>query len=314
MGGADMSKSRKKKREKRGSLNHQIHQRMQQLEVIGESRYQAKLEYKEMFGGKHQNNNTVGVHTFKTYEGYKQVSKQFTEWLKANEKGVRNIEDITREHIIEYVQYRANEGYSADTYSRDLAALNKLFMSNVSESTKKITKKECGVANKKFENITNNRELKAHHKKINLDNYKNEQLVGKATGIRRASYTKITPQAFNKDITGQIISVTVKEKGGKVRTSTVLKEHRAELTKFIDSLDKDKPIFDKLSNRFPAHRFRQQYARRLYDEYIEEHGLSKKGFKGFDNASILNVSKNLGHNRDYVVKNYICVQDYLDKK
>lgn len=309
-----MSKSRKNRREKRGSLNHQIHQRMLQLEQFGESRHQAKKEYKEMFGGKHQNNNTVGVHTFSTFEGYKQVSKQFTEWLKANEKPVRNIEDITREHIIEYVQYRADKGYSADTYSRDLAALNKLFMSNTSEATKKITKKECGVANKSFDKITNNRELKAHHKKINLDNYKMEQLIGKSTGIRKASYTRITPKAFNRDITGQVVSVTVKEKGGKVRTSTVLKQYRAELTKFIDSLDVDKPIFEKVPNRFPAHRYRQQYARALYDEYIADNGLGAKGFKGFDNASILNVSRNLGHNRDYVVKNYICVQDYLNKK
>lgn len=307
-----MSKSRKK-REKRGSLNHQIHQRMQQLERFGESRHQAKKEYREMMGGQHQNNNTVGVHTFNTFEGYKQVSKQFTEWLKVNEKGVRNIEDIKREHIIEYIKYRADKGYSADTYSRDLAALNKIFMSNVSEDNKKITKKECNVAYKKFDNITNNRELKAHHKKINLNNYRNEMLVGKATGIRKASYTKITPQAFNRDITGQVVSVTVKEKGGKVRTSTVLKEHRAELTKFIDTLDVNKPIFEKVPNRFPAHRFRQKYARALYEEYIQEHGLGKKGFKGFDEASILNVSRNLGHNRDYVVKHYVCVKDYLEE-
>lgn len=308
-----MSKSRKR-REKRGSLNHQIHQRMLELEQFGESRHKAKKEYKEMMGGSHQNNATVGVHTFSTFEGYKQVSKQFTEWLKANEKPVRNIEDIKREYIIEYVQYRAEQGYSANTYSRDLAALNKLFMSNTSESTKKITKKECRVANKSFDKITNNRELKAHHKKINLDNYKMEQLLGKSTGVRKASYTRIKPTDFNRDITGQVVSVTVKEKGGKVRTSTVLKQYRTELTKFIDTLDVDKPIFDRVPNRFPFHRFRQQYARALYDEYISEHGLSKKGYLGFDNASVLNVSKNLGHNRDYVVKHYVCVQDYLNKK
>lgn len=284
---------------------------MEQLKVIGESRYLAKLEYKEMMGGYHQNNNTVGVHTYKTYEAYKQVSKQFVSWLKDNDKAVRNIEDITRDHIIEYIQYRAREGKSADTYSRDLAALNKIFMSNTSDKTRKITKKECNVANKSFDKITNNRELKKHHKKINLDNYKNEALVGKSTGIRRSSYTRVKPGDFNRDITGEIISVTVKEKGGKVRTSTVLKEYRTELTKFIDSLDVDKAIFDKLPNRFPAHRFRQQYARSLYKEYIDEHGYGKKGFKGFDNASILNVSRNLGHNRDYVVKNYICVDDSL---
>ena len=186
-------------------------------------------------------------------------------------------------------------------------------MSNTSESTMKISKKECGVANKSFDNIKNNRELKNHHEKINLDNYKNEQLVGKATGMRRESYTKVTPSDFNRDIEGQVRSVELKEKNGKHRTAYILKEYREELTEYIDRLEVDEPIFDKVPNRFPTHRYRQQYARELYDEYIEENGLGEKGYKGFDNASILNVSKNLGHNRDYVVKHYVCVKDHLNK-
>lgn len=284
---------------------------MQKLKVIGESRYQAKLEYKKMMGGSHQNNTTVGIHSYNSYKAYKQTSEQFVKWLKENNKGVRNIEDITREHIIEYVKEKEQKGYSASSYSKDLAALNKLFMSNTSENTMKVSKKECGVANKSFDSIKNNRELKKHHKNINLDNYKNEQLVGKATGMRRESYTKVKTTDFNRDILGQVISVELKEKNGKCRTAHVLKEYREELTKFIDSLDTDKAIFDKVPNRFPCHRFRQKYARALYNEYIQENGLGKKGYKGFDNASILNVSRNLGHNRDYVVKHYICVDDSL---
>lgn len=271
-----MSKSRKK-REKRGSLNHQIYKRFESLECFGESRHQAKKEYREMMGGQHQNNTTIGIHNYNTYRNYKQTSEQFVKWLKDENKGVRNIEDIKREHIIEYIQYRASAGYSANTYSKDLAALNKLYMSNTSEATKKITKKDCNVANKSFDSITNNRELKAHHKKINLENYQNEMLVGKATGMRRWSYTRTNPSDFNRDILGQIVSVELTEKNGKHRTATVLKEHREELTKFIDSLDVNKPIFAHVPDRFPTHRFRQKYARALYDEYIKEHGLGKEG-------------------------------------
>ena len=288
---------------------------MEQLKCFGESRYQARLEYKEMMGGSHQNNGTVGIHSYNSYKAYKQTSEQFVKWLKDNDKGVRNIEDITREHIVEYIKEKEQKGYSASTYSKDLAALNKLFMSNTSEATKKVDKKECEVANKSFDSITNNRDLKEHHKKINLDNYKNQQLVGKATGMRRESYTRITPKAFNRDITGQVISVELKEKNGKHRTAHILKEHRAELTKFIDSLDINKPLFTpkEMPNRLPCHRFRQQYARDLYDEYIADNGLGKKGYKGFDEASVLNLSKNLGHTRDYIVKHYICVKDYLEE-
>ena len=182
-----------------------------------------------------------------------------------------------------------------------------------------------GTGNTKFIAQTIKEELEKHNinsdlvniekDKINLDNYKNQQLVGKATGMRRESYTRITPKAFNRDITGQVISVELKEKNGKHRTAHILKEHRAELTKFIDSLDINKPLFTpkEMPNRLPCHRFRQQYARDLYDEYIADNGLGKKGYKGFDEASVLNLSKNLGHTRDYIVKHYICVKDYLEE-
>ena len=128
---------------------------MEELKCIGESRYQAKFEYKKMMGGSHQNNTTVGIHSYNSYKSYKQTSEQFVKWIKENDKGVRNIEDITREHIIKYIKDKEKRGYSASSYSKDLAALNKLFMSNTSESTIKVSKKECGVANKSFESITN---------------------------------------------------------------------------------------------------------------------------------------------------------------
>ena len=47
-----------KARNKRGSLNHQINQRMQQMNCIGESRHQAKEEARENLG--YKNNKTVG--------------------------------------------------------------------------------------------------------------------------------------------------------------------------------------------------------------------------------------------------------------
>lgn len=306
-------KKRKRKREKRGSLNYQIHMRMQELKCIGESRFQAKLEYKEAMGGGHQNNRTTGIHSYNTYKGYKQTSEQFVKWLKDNNKSVRNIEDITREHIIEYIQYRAAQGKSASTYSKDMAALNKIFLSDISEETKKINKMICGVENKSFDKISNNRELKEHHKKINLEkNYQLEMLVGRATGMRRESYTIVTPNDFNRDINNQVISVNLKEKNGKRRTAYIRDKYREELTKFVDTKKENEKLFKTLSKKFPAHRFRQQYARGLYDEYIEKHGVGKKGYLKFDEKSLLNVSENLGHNRDYVVKHYLCVEDYLD--
>ena len=54
---------------KRGSLNHQISERMKELNCIGESRYLAKQEAREELG--YKNNRTVGIHSYKTYEAIK---------------------------------------------------------------------------------------------------------------------------------------------------------------------------------------------------------------------------------------------------
>lgn len=44
-------------------MDYQMHLRMEQMKCIGESRNQAKQEYKEMLHiGEHANNRTVGIH------------------------------------------------------------------------------------------------------------------------------------------------------------------------------------------------------------------------------------------------------------
>ena len=93
-----MSRARKNKK---GSLVHQINERMKSMLCIGESRHQAKKEAKEELG--YKNNRTVGIHNYNTFGAYKSTCKQFVLWAKEEGKGLRNIEDITEEHIKEFI-------------------------------------------------------------------------------------------------------------------------------------------------------------------------------------------------------------------
>ena len=270
------------------------------MNCIGESRHQAKEEAKENLG--YKNNKTVGIHSYKTYDTYKSSCKQFVTWTKENNKGIRNLEDVKEEHIKEYIKDRADSGKSAYTYSKDLAALNKVFGTN-------LTKQDCEVERRSYKEITNNREFKEHHNHINYNNYKNEIDMLRATGMRRESLTKITPSAFNYKEDGTPYQVRLKderaygglnlsEKGGRDRivniphqlqdrVREIVEEHRAN-----GNLD-NKPIFDHVPSRLGTHRFRQEFAETTYKNYLEEHGESSD-YRGYDKEAIQYTTQTIG--------------------
>lgn len=320
---------------KRGSLNYQINQRMREMDRIGESRYEAKKDYKENI----ENNTTgktIGIHSYKTFETYKSSIKQFTKWANENDRGIRNIEDVKEQDIKDYIKYRAEEGYSSYTYSKDLSALNKVFNHDV-------LKKDCDVSNRSYTEITNNREMKEHHNHINYNNYRDVITTIQATGMRRESLEKVSPSSFNYDNNGYPVSVRLQderkyggqnmcEKGGRSRVAEVPVNMREELKEVIDSKleenngDMYKPMFDHVPSRLGTHRFRQEYAENTYKSYLEEYGYGTRTledtgkeqyegnknieFRGYDVGALYHTTKMLGHNRLDVVKyNYLGARD-----
>ena len=312
---------------KRGSLNHQISERMKELNCIGESRYLAKQEAREELG--YKNNRTVGIHSYKTYEAYQSTCKQFTLWAKETEQGLRNIEDVKEQHIKDFVRDRYEEGYSAHTYSKDLAALNKVFNTH-------ITKAECGVANRSYKDITNNREMKEHHNHINYNNYQKEITMEKATGMRRSNVEKVTPNTFNYNSEGLPTQIRLcderklggsdwSEKGGRDRVVDIPEQYQVPMKEIIDyhreqGKMENTPLFEHIPSRLGTHRFRQEFAETTYNNYLEKHGegtmqlrdalessnSTNTTYRGYDVGALKYTTEQLGHNRlDVVVYNYL---------
>lgn len=291
-----------KARENRRSLNNQIHMRMQEMKCMGESRHQAKQEYKEMTGSNQTHNKTIGIHSYNTYDAYKSSCKAFTSFLKENCKEVKNINDIDDAHVKKFIEHRAEDRYSAHTYSKDLAALNKIFNTEV-------TKSDCNVANRSYKTIENNRELKEHHNKINFNNYKNEVSMVQACGMRRSSLTELTKDSFKYNSDGTPTHVKLVEKGGRYREAEIRESYREQIGKIIDEAGKEK-IFEHIPNRLPTHRFRQEYAQELYKEKLAsiENTEGREIYRGYDREILKEVSQNLGHNReDVIVYHYLKV-------
>lgn len=282
---------------RRPSLNHQMHLRMQAMRCFGQSKHQAKKEYRkycEENGIEWNPAKTFGIHSYVTYGNYKQVSKQFIAYMREHHRSIKDINDITKEHAKEYLRFRDSQGLSPYTVSKDMAALNKLFNFDM-------TKKDMGLRERSYKEITRSRTPKRHDRKYNPENYREQITFAKASGARRESVLRVTPADFRFNESGEVKSVFLREKGGREREATILREYRDEIEKIIKGKPVGRPLFDKYTTKIDNHAFRAEYARKRYKELVEGKGKDNRDYRGYDRECIKQVSKDLGHNRLAVV-------------
>lgn len=289
----------------RKSLALQLHERMQELNRIGQTKHDKKIALKTFANHHKLSVNPLkndGIYSFNTYDSYKQTSIEFTRWIRNTHASIKKIDQITIDHAKEYLLFRQNQNLSKWTVDKDMAALNKVLGFEM-------TKKEVGLHRKSYtETVRSRREAKMD-RHFNPENYKDQITMAKATGIRRQSMTRITPSdfTFQNNITTHL---TVKEKGGKVRTLQILDTYREEVTaivlKSMEQKGAEEKVFDSYTKKIDNHAFRGEYARNLYEQLIQEQGFEHKDCKGYDSKILKKVSQNLGHERIAIV-----VQHYL---
>lgn len=282
------------------SLNHQMHLRMEDLNMIGNSRHEAKKQYKEMGISKNPT-KTVGIYSYNTYETYKQTSKEFIRFIKAEYPHIRDINDIGEQHISKYLKERESLNMSAWTVSKDMTALNKLFNTSIS-------KKDLDLKKRSLKDIKRSRGKKINLK-YNESNYKYQIALAKGTGARRQSILKIRPKDFEFNKDNEPIKVYLKEKGGRKRKTTILKEYRSILKELLEDKEKDQALFNSYTKDIDNHSFRGEYTAKRYKELVEEKGQDMRDYKGYDKELLSILSQDLGHNRLNVVIDY-----YLNKE
>ena len=251
------------------------------------------------------NERAVGIASSKTLLLFRTSPNVFEDALNKNSNSpeVKNINDVDEGHVIKFIQSRAEEAYSPSTYSKDMAALNKIF-------NKEVTKSDCDDANRSYKTIENNRKLQQPNEKINFDNYKSEISMIQATGIRRSSLETITKDSFKYDTNGTPTHICVTEKGGRYREAEIRESYREEIREIVEKAGNER-VFEHIPNRLPTHRFRQEYAEKLYEEKLEkiENTEDREQYRGYDREILREVSENLGHNReDVIVYHYLYVR------
>ncbi len=313
-------------RKKNGSLVYQVNGRLKSLQRFGQSRHQAKLDYRAQQEAKNEAWNPAkaeGIYSYKTFDAYKQTAMEFSTWLKENHSEIRDIGQIGQDIAISYLQQRQNDGKSAYTISKDMSAINKIFGSQ-------ITKSLAGLNERSYKNVTRSRGEKAHDRQYNPDNYRGQIDFASATGCRRSSIHggdyPVKPCSLWKDGTGNIYASLI-EKGGRFRNTKVLDAYKPQIEGLVSGISVREPLANiKLeANRFrnlyktsaqeplfgtyplkiDNHAFRGEYARARYSELAAAKqaagGLMVKDYRGHDKSCILGVSKDLGHSRPAVV-------------
>lgn len=296
------------------NITQQLNQKIDSLLRIGE---------KKIKDDRTNPNRAEGIHSIKTTDTYRTTARLLGDYLK--QEGVRNIGDITREHIEGFM--RSRENLSAYTHAKDLSAINKILDT-------RYTVRDFGLANRSYNNITNNRGLSAYDTSQAERNRQQLEFV-RAIGMRRESIDRITPADFIRDRNGVCIGCHLIEKGGRERNAIILEQDReritAQVNAAIQQTGEHTPFLPQVDSNANPHYCRAEYATQLYNDLLQarEEGrdyyqnmrevfinqeafakacgrYSQEQVHGRDRDTMAEVSQNLGHNRiDVVLYHYL---------
>lgn len=307
------------------NIKIQLHNKVNGILRIGESKHEAKKEYRQYCEDNGKSWNPAyapGIFSTDTADAYRQTINEFSSWLKDSRPdvwGSKDLERIDKDVAYEYLSFRQEQDCSAWTTSKDMAALNKVLELG-------LNKKEGKLKFRRKKDVTRSRTKKAHDSKVNLKNYKGQVLISSAFGCRRESikgghYQIKDISIFEKD---NRLYVSLIEKGGRYRESPCLKSLEDDVRVFLNSqgveiasrdcMDKngflsfyrssENYLFDRYPNRIDNHSFRHKYAKEYYKELSKGRVLNAN-YKGFDKELLERVSKALGHNRIEVTMIYL---------
>lgn len=302
------------RKDKNGNIKQQLQRKIDDMTRFGE---------KKIKNDPTNSNRCDGIHSIKTCESYRATARLFGDYLK--QEGVRNIGDITREHVDGFMQSRSS--MSPYTYSRELSAINKMLDT-------RYTVRDFGLSHRSYKDIQNNRGLAQRDTSDALRNRQQLDFV-RACGMRRESIDRITPGDFIRDQNGQCIGVHLLEKGGRERISIIIEQDRQKITEQVNQAiernGEHVAMFKQVDSNANPHYERAEYAQRLYADLVQAQAQQYDYYqgmrntfineqaheracaryhneivRGFDRDIMADVSQALGHNRiDVVLYHYL---------
>lgn len=278
----------------RSKLHFEIDKTLQEKSAFGQSRHKAKED----------GSDKDKIFSYASMKQYKRQCRYFADYVRENYPKTRHVGQA-KKYAGEYLEHLIDEGKSPSTIQTARSALSKLFGETIAQ--------ELELPEKTRATITNNRSPEREYLK-HFSETKNAELVNfcKKTGLRKHELKQLTGDCL-REIDGNYYLLVKKGKGGKQRLARVL--------------DNDNQVIQRMKNTAPdglvwtkengwkedmtPHKYRADYATAFYNEIARPaEALSERekyycrndmAGKVFDRKALLEVSKNLGHNRISVI-------------
>ena len=282
-------------------LCYMAQKRLQSKCCFGESKAKYKEEAKQRASQRGTNdwlpifNELIRnkIFSYSSFYTYKKQAILFFEYVKENHPNIRNLNGAKR-YITEYI----NTFDSAWTQATKLAALAKVYGVSSTDLME--------LPKRKREDICKNRFTTKREETISYKNNKEIIEFCLHTGLRRFEIEHLKGKDFFSKNNKYYIHI--KGKGGKIREVPIADPSIIEVLK---STPKGQLVFGKVNSHLPIHKYRSEYATKLYKELarpIEQVPIKERYYcrldragEVFDKKAMAIVSKNLGHNRLSVI-------------
>lgn len=231
-----------------------------------------------------------------------QQCHQFVNWLKENEDlpKVRAIADAQK-YVGTYLNELKDNDYSVFTVHTAASALAKLFDCRMEDFGVNLDKRERKTIKRSRKDPDPEYERK--HQDI-VDFYR-------GCGLRRCEMLRLKGENVYRNENGDVIVHVRKGKGGKERFVTARAQYAEHILKMAGAVLPKENIFLTLPGKLQNHRYRGDFAKGLYYELArpveeippDELYIMRKDRAGekYDRAAMLEVSRQLGHNRVGVI-------------
>lgn len=252
------------------------------------------------------------IYSSKTYKTYHNECKRFAVWCRKTHPEVKHLKQC-KQYVNEYLEHQISLNKSPWTLTTQKAALAKLFGVDYNSF--------IGTPPRERSKIKRSRKPVSRDKNISAETEKFLSTITSATGLRRNELCKITGDALHFDSNSNsqpYLHISKGTKGGKSRDANIMGATQEE-TDYVVSLFKaagKMKLLPKISSAYDNHRYRAEYAKRLYQHYarnienipISERYIMRKDRAGeiLDKRAMKIVSKAMGHNRiDVIALNYL---------
>lgn len=250
------------------------------------------------------------IYSSKTYKTYHNECKRFAVWCRKTHPEVRHLKEC-KKYVNEYLTYQISSGKSPWTLTTQKSALAKLYGVDYASF--------IATPPRERSKIKRSRNKVSRDKNISAEKEKFLSTITSATGLRRNELCKITGDSLRYDSSGRpFLHITRGTKGDKIRDAIIMGATQEE-TDYVVSLFKSAgkmKLLPKISSAYDNHRYRAEYAKRLYQRFArniddipkKERIYLRKDRKGeiLDRSCLMYISSCLGHSRlDILYSNYL---------